>query len=80
MLMLDWNHKMKEDGVKVWGVGPGFLATNLGGIHERAVAMGAGHPSPGGRRIREVVEGERDGEVGKILGKDEAGNNKLIAF
>lgn len=42
--------------------------------------MGAGHPSPGGRRIREVVEGERDGDVGKILGKDEAGNNKLIAF
>ncbi len=80
MLMLDWNHKMKEDGVKVWGVGPGFLATNLGGIHERAVAMGAGHPSPGGRRIREVVEGERDSDVGKILGKDEAGNNKLIAF
>jgi NAD(P)-dependent dehydrogenase (short-subunit alcohol dehydrogenase family) len=25
MLMLDWNHKLKADGVKVWGVGPGGI-------------------------------------------------------
>ena len=80
MVMLDWNHKMKEDGVKVWGVGPGFLATNLGGIKEKVAAMGGGHPSIGGRIIRGVVEGERDGDVGKIVGKDEAGKDKLIPF
>ncbi|TVY87495.1 Short-chain dehydrogenase/reductase, partial [Lachnellula willkommii] len=47
MLMLDWNHKLKEDGVKVFGVGPGFLATNLGNDPEltaKAKAMGAKHP------------------------------------
>lgn len=27
MLMLDWNHKLKADGVKVWALGPGMLAT-----------------------------------------------------
>ncbi|KAF7973469.1 hypothetical protein HWV62_15066 [Athelia sp. TMB] len=70
MLMLDWNHKLKEDGVKVWGVGPGFLATNLGSMPEKMKAMGGGHPSIGGKLLRSVVEGERDADVGKIVGKD----------
>ena len=52
MVMLGWNHKMKEDGVKVYGVGPGFLATNLGGIKEKIAAMGGGHPNVGRRMIR----------------------------
>lgn len=30
--------------------------------------------------IKGVVEGERDGDVGKIVGKDEAGKDKLIPF
>lgn len=70
MVMLDWNHKLKADGVKVWCVGPGFLATNLGGIPEMAKQMGGGHPSLGGRLLRSVVEGERDADVGKIVVKD----------
>lgn len=70
MLMLDWSHKLKEDGVKVWGVGPGFLATNLGHIPEKAKAMGAGHPSIGATLLKKVVEGERDADVGKIVLKD----------
>ena len=70
MLMVDWNHKLKADGVKVWCVGPGFLATNLGGIHEKAVEMGAGHPRAGGEILRRVVEGERDADVGRIVVKD----------
>ena len=70
MLMLDWNHRLKEDGVKVWAVGPGFLATNLGNMPEKAKEMGAGHPSAGGRVIRSVVEGERDADMGKIVVKD----------
>ena len=69
MLMLDWNHKLKEDGVKVWSVGPGFLATNLGNIPEKAKEMGAGHPRIGGEMLRTVVEGERDADVGKIAVK-----------
>ena len=71
MLMLDWNHKMKADGVKVWGVGPGFLATNLGGVGpEMAAKMGAGHPSAGGEVLRTVVESERDADAGKLINKD----------
>ncbi len=70
MLMLDWNHKLKEDGVKVWAVAPGFLATNLGNMPEKAKEMGAGHPSRGGEILRRVVEGERDADVGKIVARD----------
>jgi NAD(P)-dependent dehydrogenase (short-subunit alcohol dehydrogenase family) len=80
MLMLDWNHKLKEDGVKVWAVGPGFLATNLGGMRDKVLAMGGGHPSIGGLMVKEVAEGARDEDVGKIVGKDDEGSFTLIPF
>ncbi|KAL4938975.1 hypothetical protein BDV06DRAFT_231348 [Aspergillus oleicola] len=70
MLMLDWNHKLKADGVKVWGVGPGMLETDLGGQREMARKMGLQPASVGGEFIREVVEGARDGDVGRIIQKD----------
>jgi NAD(P)-dependent dehydrogenase (short-subunit alcohol dehydrogenase family) len=70
MMMLDWNHKLKEDGVKVWGVGPGFLATDLGNMREKVKEMGGGHPSIAGKLLKSVVEGERDADVGKIANKD----------
>lgn len=70
MLMLDWNHKLKADGVKVWGVGPGMLATDLGNIREKVEEMGGGHPSIGGKLLKTVVDGERDDDVGKLIEKD----------
>ncbi|KAI1378072.1 hypothetical protein F4677DRAFT_443986 [Hypoxylon crocopeplum] len=70
MLMLDWNHKLKEDGIKVFSVSPGFCATGLGGIAEDAwKAMGAGPPSEGGEKIIAVAEGHRDADAGKIIDK-----------
>lgn len=39
MVMLDWARVLSADGVKVFGISPGFLATGLGGarsdLHER---------------------------------------------
>ena len=73
MLMLDWNHKLKADGVKVWAVGPGILATNLGNLRElqpevaKRMEGHVGHASIGGEILRKVVEGERDADVGKIV-------------
>lgn len=70
MMMLDWNHKLKADGVKVWGVMPGMLATNLGGISpEVAKKMGLGPASEGGDILTRVMEGERDADVGKLVAK-----------
>ncbi|KAK4684319.1 hypothetical protein P7C73_g5865, partial [Tremellales sp. Uapishka_1] len=34
MIMRDWYRILKNDGVKVWAVSPGFLATDLGGVKE----------------------------------------------
>lgn len=48
MLMVDWAFKLREDGVRVWGVMPGLLVTNLGGVPEMARSMGAGFPIVGG--------------------------------
>ncbi|RMY30270.1 hypothetical protein D0866_08110 [Hortaea werneckii] len=71
MLMTQWHRLLKEDGVKVWAISPGFLATGLGGIGaEQLKKLGARDPSEGGRFIKDVVEGKRDGETGKVIRAD----------
>ena len=67
MMMLTWHWQLQKDGVKVWSVSPGFLATGLGGNKESMIQAGAGHPSIGGKLIASVVEGERDADVGKVV-------------
>jgi len=67
MMALEWDRVLKNDGVKVWTVAPGLLATGLGGNPEMLKKMGAGDPSIGGTVLRNVVEGKRDGETGKIV-------------
>jgi hypothetical protein len=70
MLMLEWHRILKEDGVKVFAISPGMLATGLGGDTEFLKRLGAADPSVAGPFIRSVVEGERDGDVGKVLTRD----------
>ncbi|KAH8647261.1 hypothetical protein BX600DRAFT_484537 [Xylariales sp. PMI_506] len=70
MMMLNWAWRLSEDGVRVWAVAPGFLATGLGNEAELLRARGAGHPSIGGNFIRDVVEGKRDADVGKVVHSD----------
>ncbi|KAI9149986.1 Short-chain dehydrogenase/reductase tropE [Paramyrothecium foliicola] len=65
MLMLNWHWLLKEDGVRTWAVSPGFLATNLGS--ERMDKSMAGDSRLGGDLLRRVLEGERDGDVGKVV-------------
>lgn len=68
MLMRDWTRVLREDGVKVWAISPGFLATGLGNIgKEKLKAMGALDPSLGGQFIRDVVQGKRDQDAGKVI-------------
>lgn len=62
---------LREDGVKVWAISPGFLATGLGaGDPEVLKKMGAGDPEVAGPFIKSVVEGERDGDVGRVISRD----------
>ncbi|KAL1862845.1 hypothetical protein Daus18300_008342 [Diaporthe australafricana] len=68
MLMREWTRLLKEDGVKVWAISPGFLATGLGGVgKEQLLKMGAQEPYVGGQFIRDVVQGKRDHDTGKVV-------------
>jgi hypothetical protein len=71
MVMLDWKRMLEVDGVKVFGISSGFLATNLGGMGPKFLKkMGAGDASVGGLFIKDVVEGKRDQDAGKAINKD----------
>ena len=70
MMVLDWVRLLKEDGVRVWAVSPGFLATGLGPGAAIMSKAGAQDPALGGRHIRDVVEGRRDEDVGKVVRRD----------
>ncbi|KAG2421747.1 hypothetical protein HFD88_005723 [Aspergillus terreus] len=68
MLVREWSKILREDRVKVFAVSPGFLATGLaGGVFGK---MGAAHPSVGGKLVRDVVEGKRDVDEGKVVKTD----------
>ena len=67
MLMIDWTRTLKNDGVKVFAIAPGLLLTGLGGNPEMLKKMGAKDPALGGTAIRNVVEGKRDADVGRVV-------------
>jgi NAD(P)-dependent dehydrogenase (short-subunit alcohol dehydrogenase family) len=67
MMMREWTRILKEDGVKIWCISPGFLATGLGGDREMNKKMGAEDPVLGANFVRDVVEGARDQDVGKVV-------------
>ena len=68
MMMREWCRILKNDGVKIWAISPGFLATGLTGAGaEHLRKLGARDPSEGGDIIRDVVQGKRDHEQGKVI-------------
>lgn len=70
MMMREWARILSNDGVKVWCISPGMLATGLGGNPEMLKKMGALDPAIGADFIRSVVEGQRDQDVGTVIRKD----------
>ncbi|KAL5341006.1 hypothetical protein BJX70DRAFT_360107 [Aspergillus crustosus] len=70
MVLREWDRLLKKDGVKVFAISPGFLATGLGGDTELLKKMGAGDPVVAGALFRDVIEGRRDGDVGRVVNKD----------
>lgn len=69
-MMREWHRILLNDGVKVWCISPGFLATGLGGDPAANKKNGATDPAVAGQFARTVVEGERDADVGKVVLKD----------
>ncbi|RDW67273.1 putative short chain dehydrogenase [Aspergillus mulundensis] len=71
MMMREWERMLKNDGVKVFAISPGFLATGLGGVGAQQLrAFGAGEPEVAGPLFRDVIEGRRDGDVGRVVSRD----------
>ncbi|KAL5048678.1 hypothetical protein BDW71DRAFT_177265 [Aspergillus fruticulosus] len=71
MMMREWERTLKNDGVKVFAISPGFLATGLGGLGAEALKrFGAAEPEVAGPLFRDVLEGRRDGDAGKIVNRD----------
>ncbi|KAJ6145819.1 hypothetical protein N7470_009714 [Penicillium chermesinum] len=66
MMMRQWYRILKNDGVKVFAVSPGFLATGLAGLGEETLRkMGARDPAIGGNFVKDVVLGKRDADEAK---------------
>ncbi|KAF2723906.1 NAD(P)-binding protein [Polychaeton citri CBS 116435] len=71
MLMREWYRFFGNDGVKVWCISPGFLATGLAGLGvEKLKSIGALDPSVGGNFVKDVIEGKRDQDTGKVIRSD----------
>ena len=66
MIMLCYHTELK-DRVKVFGVCPGFLATDFAGPANEMRKMGAIEADEGAKVVRQVVEGERDADVGRVV-------------
>jgi len=68
MLMVMYYARLKTEGFLVFGADPGLCATNFTGNPESLRARGAAEPSDGGERVASVVKGEKDADVGNVLG------------
>ncbi|KAI2605447.1 NAD(P)-binding protein [Hypoxylon fragiforme] len=69
MVMREWNRLLMRDGVKVWAVSPGFLATGLTGVGRGEMLLkGARDPATGGQFVKDVIQGKRDEDVGLVVG------------
>ncbi|CAJ0549964.1 Ff.00g065590.m01.CDS01 [Fusarium sp. VM40] len=67
MMMREWNRILGEDVIRVWAISPGYLATGLGLGSETNQKQGAIDPAIGAALVKDVLEGARDGDVGKVI-------------
>ncbi|KAI0842911.1 NAD(P)-binding protein [Hypoxylon sp. FL0890] len=68
MMMVMYYARLKPEGFLVFGADPGLCATNFTGNPASLRNRGAAEPWQGGERVASVVKGERDNDVGKVLG------------
>ena len=68
MIVREWVRLLREDNVKVLAVSPGWLATGLGGVGaETLKKYGALDVSVGANFTKDVIEGKRDEDEGKVV-------------
>lgn len=62
MMVANWVHTQKD--VRFWAVCPGLCATEFGGDFTKQYGR---DPGEGAEVVRQCVEGERDGDVGRVV-------------
>lgn len=72
MIALREHHQFAEKGLKVFAMSPGFVVSNLRGMSEelRSGWGQAGPASVSGEIMLDILEGNRDEDVGKLVWKD----------
>lgn len=68
MLMTMYNARLNSDEFMVFGADPGLCATNFAKDPDALRSRGAAEPWEGGERVATVIKGEKDADVGKVLG------------
>lgn len=68
MLMVMYYARLKPEGFYVFGADPGLCATNFTGNPDALRQRNAAEPWQGGERVASVIKGERDDNVGRVLG------------
>ncbi|KAH9870244.1 hypothetical protein J1614_007167 [Plenodomus biglobosus] len=63
------NLKSEGEGFKIWTYCPGYVATDFGGDKKEREDMGLEGPETSAQGILEIVQGERDGEVGMFIAR-----------
>ena len=70
MTACTWARWLDADGIKVFIVAPGLLATNLGEGNERLRQLGAAEPSVGADFVKSFVDGEKDDLAGRMVSRE----------
>jgi NAD(P)-dependent dehydrogenase (short-subunit alcohol dehydrogenase family) len=70
MLLACYTHELAGQGIKVFGICPEFLATELNGPPDMMRQMGAKEPETGAQLVLSVVEGKRDHDQGQVVFAD----------
>ncbi|KAJ4397902.1 hypothetical protein N0V91_010593 [Didymella pomorum] len=58
------------EGVMVWSFCPGYVVTDLGGDRKMKEDLGVDSSETSARGIVEIVQGKRDGEVGRFVERE----------
>ena len=61
------------DGVKTWSFCPGYVVTDLGGDRKMKEDLGVDSSETSARGIVQIVQGKRDGEVGRFIEREGRG-------
>ena len=68
MLLIESHKMLWEEGFAIMGADPGLVVTNFLDA-EKVRALGAPEADVGGRTVAEVVRGERDTDMGRVVGR-----------